>query len=191
MWGYFLSLLLISSLISSSLSLPGAPHLRLIAMPVPSLLLLLGSILLLSLILNGLEVLAPFRLGSTGRHEASVRPAIFYVVEDIVAVDGGGGAEYRVAWNARYASSKVFREMIFTLSITWMVGFFVVGGGLVGMIWGVEGGEDVMMAVLGVCWGLPFLLGAVGAWRTVGFVKGCLRREGDEEEGERRPLLGS
>jgi hypothetical protein len=197
MWGYFLSLIMISSEISCGLSLPGAPHLSLISMAAPSLLLLLASILLLSLLLNAAGVLAPFRLGSTGKGEAEVRPAVFYVVEDIVAVDGGGGSEYRTAFNARYASSKVFREMTWWVSVGWMLGFYVVGGLLMGVIWGAsarEYGEDVKMVVLGVCWGLPFVLGGIGAAGTVGYVRRCLRRErgGEEEglEGERRPLLG-
>ena len=74
-------------------------------MPVPSLMFLLATLLLISLVLNMLNVKAPFRLGSTGKDEAEVRPAIFYVVEDIVAVDGNGGVEYRTQFNLRYASS--------------------------------------------------------------------------------------
>lgn len=187
---------MISSEISSSLSLPDGPHLGLIAMPVPSLMLLLATLLLVSLVLNVLDVKAPFRLGSTGKGEAEVRPAIFYVVEDIVAVDGNGGGEYRTEFNARYASSAIFREMLFRLSVVWMVVFYIAGAGLAVMIWMLgRRGENAQMIALGVSWAGPFALGGLLAWTTISYVQQCLRRERKEEgfsgNGERRPLLGS
>jgi hypothetical protein len=157
--------------------------------------LLLAILLLISLVLNVLDVKAPFRLGSTGRGEAEVRPAIFYVVEDVVAVDGNGGEKYRTAFNERYASSLVFREMLFRLSVAWMLVLFIAGACLTAMIWTMSGrGTDSQMIALGISWAGPFALGGVLAWSTIIYVQACLRMEGKErvdEDSERRPLLGT
>ena len=193
MWGYFLALVMISSEISCSLSLPGAPHLSLIAMPVPSLMLLLATLLAISLGLNGLDIPAPFRLGSTGKGEEEVRPAIFYVVEDVVAVDGNGGKDYRLALNARYASSETFRAMMFNLSVVWMLLFYIAGAGLTALICVLSGkGTDAQMIALGISWASPFALGGLMAWRTILYVQGCLKRERTEgvvSRNETTPLL--
>jgi hypothetical protein len=193
MWGYFLALLMIASEISCSLSLPNGPHLSLIAMPVPSLLFLLATLLLLSLVLDSLKINAPFRLGSTGKGQAVVRPAIFYVVEDVVAVDGNGGADYRAAFNARYTSSPIFRSMIYNLSVVWMVVFYGAAAGLTAMIWVLsKDGVDAQMIALGVSWAGPFVLGGFLAWGTIVYVQRCLRRERKEDGAdERRALLGN
>jgi len=186
---------MISSEISCSLSLPNGPHLSLIAMPLPSLMILLATLLLISLVLNVLAVKAPFRLGSTGKGEAEVRPAIFYVVEDVVAVDGNGRNEYRADFNARYASSPIFEEMMFRLSMVWMVVFYVAGASFTAMIWVLSGkGQDAQMVALGISWAGPFALGGLLAWGTIVYVQACLRRESKEgtfhTNGERTPLLG-
>jgi hypothetical protein len=84
----------------------------------------LSTLTLISLILNALEIKLPFRMGSLDAGNV-VRPAVYYIVEDVVAVDGNGGFEYREAFMARYESSKVFRGMIWTLSVLWMLAFYV------------------------------------------------------------------
>ena len=187
---------MISTEISCSLSLPGGPHLSLIAMPVPSLMFLLATLLLISLVLNVLNVKAPFRLGSTGKDEAEVRPAIFYVVEDIVAVDGNGGVEYRTQFNLRYASSPIFRRMLFRLSMVWMLVFYFIGTLLAILISIMSSnGEDAQMIALGISWAGPFVIGGMLAWGTTIYVQECLRKERKEEiiteNDERRPLLRS
>lgn len=122
-----------------------------------------------------------------------VRPAIFYVVEDVVAVEGNGGAEYRSAFNERYASSPVFQAMIYNLSVVWMLVFYGAAAGLVAMIWVLgEKGVNAQMVALGVSWAGPFLLGGVLAWGTIIYVQRCLRIERKEDgSGERSALLGN
>ena len=164
-------------------------------MPVPSLLLYLATLLLISLVLNVCGVKAPFRLGSTGKGEAEVRPAIFYVVEDVVAVDGNGGREFRTDFGGRYVESSLFRDMIFNLSVIWMLVFYAAGAGLTLLIWMLNSrGEDAQMVALGVSWAGPFVLGGLLAWGTILYVQDCLRRErmgeSADENGERRPLIG-
>jgi hypothetical protein len=145
---------------------------------------LLATLLLISLVLNVLNVKAPFRLGSTGKGDGEVRPAIFYVVEDIVAVDGNGGVEYRAQFNSRYASSPIFRRMLFRLSVVWMLVFYLIGTLL-----------TILMIALGISWAGPFVVGGVLAWGTTLYAQECLRKERKEEifteSDERRPLLQS
>lgn len=184
---------MIASEISCSLSLPNGPHLSLIAMPVPSLLLLLATLLSISLVLNTLHIKAPFRLGSTGKGEAVVRPAIYYVVEDVVAVDGNGGETYRTAFNARYTSSSAFRSMIYNLSVVWMVVFYIIGALLTILIWVFANrGVKAQMIALGISWAGPFLIGGFLAWGTTLYVKKFLKMErkgADENPNERSALL--
>ncbi|TVY32238.1 hypothetical protein LSUB1_G007724 [Lachnellula subtilissima] len=122
-WGYFASLLLISALITTALARGDSDHdshelqTRLISLPASLLMFFLATLTLLSLLLHHLALPLPFRFGSLEPGNA-LRPAVYYIVEDVVAVDGNGGAEYRQAWTQRYASSAVFRRMIWTLSVS-------------------------------------------------------------------------
>ncbi len=154
---------------------------------------MLSTLTFLSLLLNWMEIKLPFRFGSSPPGEV-VRPAIFYIVEDVVAVDGNGGVEYREAFNKRYEGSEVFQGMIWRLSVAWMVGFYVMGA-VVAVL--------VMLlpkeSVYAVGWAAPFPVVGVMVVATIFYVRSVLsveRKEGgDEEENgrvdedERAPLL--
>lgn len=71
---------------------------------------------------------APFRISSTAKGEM-VHPGIYYIAEDIVAVNAGGGRPFREGWAARYAASPVFRKMVRDLSWFWSVPGLVVAVG--------------------------------------------------------------
>lgn len=53
---------------------------------------------------------------------AQLRPAIYTMIEDVVAVDGSGGTRYREALNRRYEASHVFRAMLRRLGVFWAFG---------------------------------------------------------------------
>jgi len=133
-WGYFLALLCISALISSTLARGDDDHdghefqIRLLSLPAAVLMFLVATLTLLSLVLNQVNWKVPFRMGSFGPGNV-VKPAIYYIIEDIVAVDGDGGIAYREAFVGRYDSSPVFRRMIRNLSLVWMLGFYVLAVG--------------------------------------------------------------
>ncbi|KAL2060847.1 hypothetical protein VTL71DRAFT_8899 [Oculimacula yallundae] len=209
-WGYFGALILISSLISSTLLRDDRDHdgheyqIRLLSLPASVLMYYLATLTALSLLLNSLSVKLPFRFGSSEPGNV-VKPAIFYIVEDIVAVDGNGGLSFRTAFNARYESSVVFREMIWKLSLAWCLAFYVLAGAFTALVFWLE-----VDAVYAVGWVAPFpLAGALAVW-TISFVRAELREErrleeagedggrNGEENGavrvdgdERAPLLGS
>jgi hypothetical protein len=189
-WGYFLALFVISILITSTLAREDRDHdnhefqIRLISLPAAVLMYLVATLTLLSLVLNRLELKLPFRFGSIDAGNV-VRPAIFYIVEDIVAVDGDGGMEYRKAFVARYDSSPIFRKMIWDLSMVWMLYFYVFAVLFTVLVFTLP-----KAAVYAVGWAGPFpLAGLVTIW-TIFYVKSQLRKERNEAiEDERTPLL--
>jgi hypothetical protein len=116
-----------------------------------------------------------------------LRPAVFYIVEDVVAVDGGGGIEYRKAFIARYDNSAIFRRMIWDLSVVWMLYFYVLAVLFTVLVFTLPGA-----AVYAVGWAGPFpLAGLMAVWTTF-YVKSELRKEREGPlEDERTPLIAS
>jgi hypothetical protein len=152
---------------------------------------ILATLTLLSLILNWSGIKLSFRLGSIEKDEI-VKPAIYYIISDVVAVDGNGGLAYRQALSDRFESNEDFRGMIWTLSVVWMVAFYVLAGIFAVLVWFLP-----VVAIYAVGWAGPFpVAGLLAVW-TIFYVRGVLRVEGREEErngegeGERAPLLGN
>lgn len=67
------------------------------------------------------DIPAPLRLSSIPKGSA-VRPGIYTIIEDVIAVDGSGGTAFREALNLRYESSHVFRAMLRRLGLFWSIG---------------------------------------------------------------------
>ncbi|KAI5307867.1 hypothetical protein KEM55_007191, partial [Ascosphaera atra] len=96
---------------------------RLLAMPLPSVMYYFSFVNTSLDILRALGYKAPFRISSTPK--GSVMPTALYVyIEDIVAVDGGGGQVYRRALRNRYLASPMFRQMLFEMNCFWTAGAF-------------------------------------------------------------------
>lgn len=202
-WGYFAALIIISALISSTLLRNSNDHeghefqIRLLSLPASVLMYFLATLTLLSLILNRLAVKLPFRFGSVDAGNL-VRPAIYYIVEDVVAVDGNGGTEYREAFTGRYESSPIFQRMIWTLSMLWCLAFFALAAWFTFLVFTLP-----VVAVYAVGWAGPFpLTGLLAVW-TIFYVRTMLREEKKGEdwnnhmeaerrfEDERAPLLSN
>lgn len=189
-WGYFLALITISALISSALARGDNDQdghelqLRLISLPAAWLMFLVATLTLLSLILNYADWKLPFRFGSLDAGNA-LRPAVYYIVEDIVAVDGNGGTEYRKAFTARYDSSPLFRKLIWRVSVVWMLFFYASAALFAALVLTLP-----VIAIYAVGWAGPFPLAGLMAVWTIFYVKSCLQEEMEEEiDDERRPLL--
>ena len=56
-----------------------------------------------------------------------MRPAIYLVIEDVTAVDGGGGTAYRERLNRRYEASPYFRRVLHFFTFFWSVAAILVG----------------------------------------------------------------
>jgi hypothetical protein len=63
-----------------------------------------------------------------------MKPGVFVLIEDIVAVDGGGGQEFRDALVVRYESNGAFRRLVEQMNWFW------------GVVYGVED-LDVVFAI--------------------------------------------
>ncbi len=100
-----------------------APHivwLRVLCMPGPAILYSLGGVLALLSLYNVMGWKAPFRISSTAKGE-EVLPGAYYFMEDVVAVNAGGGRPYREALAARYQASHRFRRMLVNQSLFWSI----------------------------------------------------------------------
>lgn len=190
-WGYFLVLIIISALITSTLAREDKDQddhdfqIRLISLPAAVLMYVVATLTLLSLALNRIEWKLPFRFGSLEAGN-TLRPAVYYVIEDVVSVDGGGGVEYRKAFIARYDSSPVFRRMIWDVSVVWMLYFYVFAILFTALVFTLP-----KAAVYAVGWAGPFPLAGLMAVWTIYHVKAALRKEKEAplEDDERAPLL--
>ncbi|EAW14497.1 uncharacterized protein ACLA_075350 [Aspergillus clavatus NRRL 1] len=152
-------------------TVPDEPYVRLVAMVLPTVMFYFGSVYLLLDILRICGVRAPFRISSTPK--GSVMPTALYVmIEDVVAVDGGGGQIYRHALRNRYLSSPYFRRMLFEMNIFWAGGSIVCAAAITAIIFTTS---TPVAYTLG--WSLPFAWAGVWTLITIPWVKSDLRRE--------------
>ena len=90
-------------------------------MPLTSMLYAFGTELVIVDILRYFEVPAPVRISSIPKG-AQLRPCIYSIIEDVIAVDGSGGTKFREDLNRRYEASHVFRAMLRRLGGFWAFG---------------------------------------------------------------------
>jgi hypothetical protein len=93
-------------------------------MPAPTMLFAIGVELIIVDILRIMKVPAPCRISSLPQG-APLRPGIYAYIEDICAVDGSGGTQFRQRLNLRYQASKAFREMLHRMTLFWAIGAIV------------------------------------------------------------------
>jgi hypothetical protein len=108
-------------LIPGSGTCPHDPPIRVLAMPAPTMLFAIGVELIVVDILRYMKVPAPCRISSLPQG-APLRPGIYAYIEDICAVDGSGGTQFRQRLNLRYQASKAFREMLHRMTLFWAIG---------------------------------------------------------------------
>ena len=68
------------------------------------------------------KVRLPFRVSSVLKGDL-VQPALYCIVEDVVAKDGDFGLEWREVWNARYLASPRGTRRKLLLDLSWVWGF--------------------------------------------------------------------
>ncbi|RFU31585.1 hypothetical protein B7463_g4752, partial [Scytalidium lignicola] len=169
-------LILTITSVTALLIVGAAPHevfLRVLSMPAPAILFCLAGPIFLITLYSACGWRAPFRISSTTKGE-KVLPGIYYIVEDIVAVNAGGGRPFREGWAARYNASPIFRKMIKDQSWFWSIpGLLVaISCTLVVCI------HPIPKAVsYGVGWGVPFLWAGIWAAITLLKVRSVLVRE--------------
>lgn len=88
--------------------------------------ILVGNVCL-QFLFSLLQLRIPIWLSSVPPGE-KMRPGGYYIMEDVVAVDGGGRSAFRKALNERYQSSAIFRKLIFEMTVYWAIGGLVFVG---------------------------------------------------------------
>ncbi|KAI0479319.1 hypothetical protein GGR56DRAFT_634436 [Xylariaceae sp. FL0804] len=148
------------------------PYIRLLSMPLPTMLFVFGTLLLVMDICRYFRVAAPVRISSIPRG-SQLRPGIYPLIEDVVAVDGTGGTKYRIELDQRYEASHVFRSMLRKLGIFWAVGAEGCAVMVTILIFSLENQD----AAYSIGWGVPFVW--VGFWSvaTIFYVKRELEKE--------------
>ncbi|KAK4168135.1 hypothetical protein QBC43DRAFT_228581 [Cladorrhinum sp. PSN259] len=152
-------------------SIPHPPLVRPLAIPVSLFLIQVGSQLVWTGWMNKTGRKAPCKISSVEKGER-VPPLVMTIVEDIVGVDGGGGAVYRRSLWARYKVSWRFRKMIATQNWFWAIGALIDGIGTMVVIWTVP--EEI---AYGVGWGSPFVFVSIWTIISVEWIRRDLRRE--------------
>ena len=130
-----------------------------------------GTELLIVDILRLFQVPAPIRISSIPKG-SQLRPCIYSVIEDIVAVDGSGGTAYREALNKRYEASHMFRAMLRQLGLFWAIGAETMAVVFTILIFTLNG-------EVGYCVGGAAAFVWAGIWTglTIIYVKYSLRQE--------------
>ncbi|KAF2206069.1 hypothetical protein GQ43DRAFT_452707 [Delitschia confertaspora ATCC 74209] len=152
-------------------TIPRNPPIRLLAMPASTMCFALGVELLLIDILRLAGVPAPCRISSLPVG-APLRPGIYAYIEDIVAVDGSGGTEFRQRLNLRYQASRAFRMMLHRLTLFWGIGAVGIAAVTSALIWTIQ--RD---AAYVVGWTVPFIWAGVWTAITIPWVQKCLKDE--------------
>ncbi|TDZ35999.1 hypothetical protein C8035_v009070 [Colletotrichum spinosum] len=152
-------------------TVPEHPPIRLLSMPVTTMLFVFGTELLVVDILHAFHVPAPCRISSIPKG-AQLRPGIYSLIEDICSVDGSGQTEFRVALDRRYEASHVFRAMLRRLGVFWAVGAEACAVLCTVLIFTLSGD-----AAYTIGWSLPFVWAGIWSVATIWFVKWELKRE--------------
>lgn len=140
-------------------------------MVLPTVMFYFGGVHLSLDILRACGFEAPFRISSTPK--GSVMPTALYVlIEDVVAVDGGGGQVYRYALRTRYLSSPYFRRMLFEMNCFWGGGSIIFAAAITAIVFTTP---RPVAYTLG--WSLPFAWAIVWTCITIPWVQSDLRRE--------------
>lgn len=116
-------------------------------MVLPTVMFYFGIVHLSLDILRMAGFKAPFRISSTPKGSA-MPTALYALIEDVVAVDGGGGQIYRYALRTRYLSSPYFRRMLFEMNCFWSGGSIIFAAAITAVIFTVS--EPVAFTVSNV-----------------------------------------
>lgn len=140
-------------------------------MPVASLMFAFGGELIIQDGMRLLGIPSPFRISSMPAG-SQLRPGIYWIIEDVVAVDGGGDVEFRERLNARYEASHYFRQMLHRLTLFWGIGAELAATVITVLIFTIQ--RD---AAYVVGWAAPFLWAGVWTVITFAWVKRSIRFE--------------
>lgn len=140
-------------------------------MPLASMTYAFGCELMIIDLMRYFQIPAPCRISSIPKG-AQLRPGIYSIIEDVVAVDGSGGTAFREALNRRYEASHIFRAMLRRLGLFWSVGAQACATLTTILIFTL--GKD---AAYVVGWSLPFVWAGIWTLGTFWYVDRKLKEE--------------
>ncbi len=105
--------------------------------------------------------------------DGPVRPAVYTIGEDIVAVEGGGGTKFREQFNERYLASATVRTLMARLELLWGVSGVAVAIVLIVLIFKLKN-EDVSWTI---GWTVPWAWAAICAMTTILWTRSALKWE--------------
>ncbi|KAK7953092.1 hypothetical protein PG988_013786 [Apiospora saccharicola] len=170
-WFSFAWIVVMIELIIGSIA-DDARYIRLLSMPAATMCFVFGSILIIMDVMHYFEIPAPVRISSIPKG-SQLRPGIYPLIEDICAVDGSGGTQFRAALAKRYAASHVFRSMLRRLGAFWAVGAEGCAVLTTALIFGLNN-HDIGYAI---GWSLPFVWAGLWAACTIFYVQHELKKE--------------
>ena len=132
------------------------------------------------MLLTGLwdrRIRVPLRVSSLPPH-SPLPPLTYTIVEDVIAVDGGGGLAFRHAWAHRYQSSLAIRRLLRVAAVWWGATGLLVAAALLAAAWTAP--ENT---AYGLGYGIPWLWALLGAAGTVAHARAQLAREKREWAG--------
>ena len=140
---------------------PKTPYIKLLAMVNPSMFFSIFLFVFLLDIASFMHIRAPFRISSVAKGEL-LRPGIYTILEDVIAVDLDRAATFRTSFNEHWKTSPMFRRRLYQLSILWSLPGLLVSGACTVVIFTTD--TEVGSAV---GWGAPFLWAILWAVLTV------------------------
>ncbi|GKZ74805.1 hypothetical protein AnigIFM60653_001146 [Aspergillus niger] len=152
-------------------TIPEPPWIRMLAMPVPSLFFIFSIEMLIFESMYIFKIPVPFRISSVPKGDP-MRPALYPLLEDIIAVDGMGQTEFRDHLNQRYNASPPFRSMLHRLTMLWMIPQMLVAGGTLA---GIVIADHELAYTLG--WSVPAIWAGIWAMVMAIRIRVELRRE--------------
>lgn len=195
-WNFAFGFVVVSVIISIGIS-RNPSSVNITSLPLSILLLLVCSQLVLINPLRALGVRAPFRFSSIARGDP-LKPAVYIIAEDVVAVDGEQGDVFRAQWKARYESSAPFRTLLARLDWLWGVSGVLLAGAIIGIIFGVKEDsvgwavgtsftlieishiiENLSLTCVITGWSAPWIWAAVMMIITIEMTKSTCRQENE------------
>lgn len=147
------------------------PPIRLLAMPLSSLIYWFSLEIITEDILRYFGKPAPLRISSIQKGEP-IRPGIYSIIEDICAVDGSGGTAFRKALDERFKASHYFRQMLHRLSEVWAISMLICAVVTTILVFTIQ-----PEAAYVVGWTVPFIWAGIMTLWTFWYVKRCLWHE--------------
>ena len=140
-------------------------------MPLATMCYTFGTELMIVDIMRYFEMPAPVRISSIPKG-AQLRPCIYSIIEDVCAVDGSGGTEFRENLNRRYEASHVFRAMLRRLGFFWAVGSQTIAVVTTIVVFTATKDEAYVVG-----WSVPFIWAGIWVLITIWYVRRKLAEE--------------